>query len=58
MPNLELHGLEKRLEERIMEVQKILDRADKISRRSIRVAYIGVGISILAVILAIVPLID
>jgi hypothetical protein len=58
MPNIELYGLQKRLEERITETQGILERADKISRRSLRIAYIGVGISILAVIVAIVPLIE
>jgi lipopolysaccharide/colanic/teichoic acid biosynthesis glycosyltransferase len=44
------------IKENIPKLKDLLETADKISKRSLKISYIAIGISVLAVILAIIPL--
>jgi hypothetical protein len=53
MPNLELHDLN----EKLAMIEQRMDKSDKIARLSLRIAYVGFGVGIAAVILALLPFI-
>jgi hypothetical protein len=57
MPTIDEYGIKGMLKKQTDELQPMLDRAEKVSRISLKVAYISLGISIAAVILAVLPLI-
>jgi hypothetical protein len=57
MPTMDEYGIKGMLKKQTDELQVMLDRAEKVSRISLRVAYISLGISFSAVVLAVIPLI-
>jgi hypothetical protein len=45
------------LEGKLEKAEKMLDKADTLSRRSLKIAYISLGVTVLAAILSIIPFI-
>jgi hypothetical protein len=57
MPTIDIIGFGNKLKKQTDELREMLDKAEKLTRIILRVAYVSLGVSVIAVNLAVVPLI-
>jgi hypothetical protein len=57
MPTIDIIGFGNKLKKQTDELREMLDKAEKLTRIILRVAYVSLGVSVIAVNLAMVPLI-